>query len=529
MAKIKAIVYLPIKPEVAKKFNFPVKLPVLAEDLLLITDQDNIPLDVILRGLEEQYKIEKDDYWKSYLVYFMYEKFKTLLNQKAYTEAEDILKKTRELSEDYRYHFYTALLQAKLGNYELSEIEFKQSITMNPSFSLGYYELGNVLFARKDYDEAIEAYTKACELDPGFLLPLLKIGDVYMELNQLSDAELVYKSIVQKLELNALANEGIEYAPMPEAYLRLGVVYNIRQQYEKAEEIFKKGLKIENKPEIIYNLSYTLTRLGKHFEAYGLLHELSKTYETPETLNELGILQRRLGLYEEAYNTFEKIQEDFPENFERIQFYVGKKNFDDEFENEMKKSEDKLEAVEFPFEEALDVIIESTNDDGEIIIEEFIELTQIQPILKDTEHATSEHFPHILAGMYIAGTDPIIMEKNTTILTISTMGAGLPLACSTVILRLYQYILSGETNIDHFIEEVRGEIEELHFQFAMEIVSLLESPLDDFFDADCSDYKAFTLNLIKAIGYNPSDEEIENILDEMLKKSVRFFRFFLLR
>jgi len=57
--KIKAIVYLPLKPEVAKRLNLPLKLPILAEDLVLITDQNNIPLDVILRGLEEQYSLEK--------------------------------------------------------------------------------------------------------------------------------------------------------------------------------------------------------------------------------------------------------------------------------------------------------------------------------------------------------------------------------------------------------------------------------------------------------------------------------------
>jgi len=50
-----------------------------------------------------------------------------------------------------------------------------------------------------------------------------------------------------------------------------------------------------------------------------------------------------LGLYEEAYETFERVQEDFPENFERIQFFVGKKHYNDEFENEMKKSEEILE------------------------------------------------------------------------------------------------------------------------------------------------------------------------------------------
>jgi len=90
-----------------------------------------------------------------------------------------------------------------------------------------------------------------------------------------------------------LSAEGIKFEPMPEAYLRLGVVYNLRQQYEKAEEIFRKGLEISKKPEIMYNLAYTLTKLGKHFEAYNLLLELAKQYEAPEVINELGILQRR--------------------------------------------------------------------------------------------------------------------------------------------------------------------------------------------------------------------------------------------
>lgn len=522
MEKIKAIVYLPIKPEVAKRLNLPVKLPILAEDLLLVTDQNNIPIDVILRGLAEQYKLEKSEYWKSYLLYFLYEKFKILINETQFEEAEQILKRAKELQEDYRYHFYNAILQAKLANYDLAEIELKQSLALNPNFSLAYYELGNVLFAKKDYDEAMEAYTKAYQSDPNFLLPLLKIGDIYMELGQLSDAEVIYRSIIQKLETRELSAEGIRFEPMPEAYLRLGVVYNLRQQYEKAEEIFKKGLAISKKPEIMYNLAYTLTKLGKHFEAYNILLELAKQHETSEVLNELGILQRRLGLYEEAYETFERVQEDFPENFERIQFFVGKKHYNDEFENEMKKSEEILEKIQFPFEEALETIIQSTDDNGEIIIEEFIKLLNIEPVLKDVNNASTDYFPYILAGIYIAGTEPIIMEKNATKITLTTMGAGLPIACSTAILRLYQHILSGDKNVDHIIEDIHNEIEEIHFLFSTKLISLLESPLDDFFDTDCSDYETFTVNLFKAIGYQPSKDEILQIKDEILRKTASF-------
>ncbi|MFN4224367.1 MAG: tetratricopeptide repeat protein [Fervidobacterium nodosum] len=520
---IKVLVYLPIKVDVAKRLNLPVKLPVLAEDLPLITDQDNIPLDVILRGLEEQYKVEKSDYWLSYLVYFYYEKFKVLLNEKNYAEAEEILKKVKELHYDYRYHFYNALLQAKMGNYEFAEIEFKQALTLNPDFALAYYELGNVLFAEKDYEDAIEAYRKAYEKDPNFLLPLLKIGDTYMELGQLDDAEMFYKSIIARDKLHQYATkEGLEIEPMPEAYLRLGVLYNLRQQYEKAEEIFKLGLSTGKKAEITYNLAYTLTKLGKHMEAYKILLDLSKEVQTPEVLNELGILQRRLGLYEEAYETFKKIEEHFPENFERIQFYVGKKDFESEYINEMKKAESVLEKVKFPFEKELEIIIESTDDDGNILIDKFAEITKINIQPFDNHNPNFENFPYILSGMYIAGTDPIIMEKNATILTIATIGTGLPLACTTTILRLYQYILSNESNVDHFIEDIHPEIDELHFDFSKQLLELLNQPLDNFFDVEITNYAQFTLNLIKAIGYFPTKEEIENIKNEMLRKTVGF-------
>lgn len=508
----------------AKKLNLPIKLPILAEDLIFITDQDRIPLEVILRGLEEQYNLEKNEYWLSYLVYFYYEKFKVVLNEKNFEQALLILDKTRKLKYDYRYHFYNAILQAKMGNYELAEIEFKQSLSLNPDFQLAYYELGNVLFAQKDYDAATEAYKKAYELDPNFLLSLLKIGDIYLELNQLNDAEIIYNSIIARDKLHEVSTkEGLEIEPLPEAYLRLGVIYNLRHQYEKAERIFKEGLKIEKKPEIIYNLAFTLTRLGKHQEAYKLLYDLSKEFPTTEILNELGILQRRMGLYDEAYKTFERVKDDFPENFERIEFFVAKKDFESVYINELKKHEKVLEYVDFPFEKELKVILKSTDDAGNILIDKFIELTEIESVPVDNHSPTVQYTPYIIAGMFIAGVNPIVMEKNTTILTVATLGTGLPIACSTTLLRLYQFVLSGQKNIDHLLEEVNLEIEELHFDFSKKLIDLTEQPMDNFFDADCSKYDEFVLNLIKAVGYNPTDEQLQQIKDELLKKSASFF------
>ena len=93
-------------------------------------------------------------------MYFYYERFKQLLNARKYDDASTYFEKAKTLSYDYRYHFYNALLQTRLENYDIAEIEFKQALALNPDFPLAHYELGNLLFSKQDYDEALENIPK---------------------------------------------------------------------------------------------------------------------------------------------------------------------------------------------------------------------------------------------------------------------------------------------------------------------------------------------------------------------------------
>jgi len=104
-----AIVYLPIKPEKAKEMNLPLKVPVLAKDLPKILDENTIPIDVLIRGLEAQFEISKDEYYLSYLLYFYYEKVKIFMNKGDYRAAQEHLRKVGALKKDYRYDFFSAL------------------------------------------------------------------------------------------------------------------------------------------------------------------------------------------------------------------------------------------------------------------------------------------------------------------------------------------------------------------------------------------------------------------------------------
>lgn len=507
----------------------PVKLPVLVEDLPLITEMDKIPLEIIIRGLEAQYEIEKSEYWKSYLVYFYYEAFKKNLNENKIEQAKEFLEKAKNLMYDYRYHFYYGLLFSKLSDYDNAEIEMKRAISMNPNFYLAYYELGNILYLKKEYDEAIEMYMKSFELNKEFSLPLLKIGDVYFENEQFHDAEVAYKSAL-KIE------------KLPEIYLRLGVLYNTRYQFEKAEKAFREGLSIEYKPEIAYNLSYTLTKLGKHFQALQLLKELVNNYPSPEVYNELGLLQKHLGFYEEAEENLKLAGDEFKENYLKIQLFTKGlkqelveeiKDVDPDYyeflKNVLKEKEhieQKLEKVQFPFEEELNIIFDITDDEGEIKLDELMFKLEIKEI-GEKKKEFLRYIPYIISSMYIVGANPILIEKNVTKISISLFGDGEGLVLAKTLNSFYQSFLFTHDPIDFILEKTLEIISEFHFPLSKQIADLLENgltSLDDFIEnfQVPNNISEFILQLFELFSYNPHTEEIDNIPEKSLKEFSKF-------
>lgn len=499
------------------------------EDLPLITEMDKIPLEIIIRGLEAQYEIEKSDYWKSYLVYFYYEAFKKNLNENKIEKAKEFLEKAKNIMYDYRYHFYYGLLFSKLSDYDNAEIELKRAISMNPKFYLGYYELGNILYLKKEYDEAIEMYMKSFELNKEFSLPLLKIGDVYFENNQFKDAELAYKSAL-KIE------------KLPEIYLRLGVLYNTRHQFEKAEKAFREGLSLDYKPEIAYNLSYTLTRLGKHFQALQILKELANNYPTSEVYNELGLLQKNLGFYEEAEENLKLAGDEFKENYLKAKLFTEGlkqeiieelKKFDPEFsefliniKNEKEKIEKKLEKIKFPFEKELEIIFHVTDEQGEIILDEFMEKLKINEI-GEKKDKFLEYIPYIVSSMYIVGAEPILIEKNTTKTSITLFGDGEGLVLAKTLITFYQSFLLTSVPTDFTIEKALEIISEFHFPLSKKIADLLENEktsLDDFIENfhTANSISEFILQLFELFSYEPHLEEINEIPEKNLRDFSKF-------
>ena len=59
-------------------------------------------------------------------------------------------------------------LAAKRNDPSRADAYYREAIAANPNYTPAWYDLGNSLFARRAFDDAIEAYTKAIELMPGF-------------------------------------------------------------------------------------------------------------------------------------------------------------------------------------------------------------------------------------------------------------------------------------------------------------------------------------------------------------------------
>ncbi len=547
--RIKAIVYLPLNPQKAKELNLPVKLPVLLEDFPTIVDEDKIPLDVILRGLEAQYEVSKDDYYASYLVYFYYEKFKELVNREEYEKAEEILEKARKITYDYRYHFYKGVLLKRMGRLGEAEVELKISLSQKEDFSLGFFELGEVLASKGEIEEAIESYYKAFENDRDFLLPLLRIGELYRETGDLISAMNIFEGILRRDE------------NFTEAYYQLGITLNELQKFDKAVEVLEKALKKQDRDDIKQALAYSLVKVGAFFKALKILDDLRKKREDdPLVLTEYGILARDIGLYEDALESLERAfnisreDEVVRYNYGRVLLHFDREkayeilngltgdlatkadnllNFIELAENASVSRYLALERAKEVFKDHLELLDEFF-DDETFLLAEFLELVEgkgpFQERFKflrrgevpffESDINSSEYLDLLFSLMLRTGFDPIYLEENVTRFAVSVYGNGLMLAVSRTLLRLYQMLLyTGEFDIERFLESTVPEMQDLHWKFALALSKYHDK---EIFDPNKGD--DFILSIVRkfAIGDVSIDrEDWERIVKSLKELEVR--------
>ena len=229
-----------------------------------------------------------------------------LLQNKRYLEAalHQIKEKDAEIAklnseiEQMKQQFKTASLKEKNEiKHEVKRNEKQFTAVQWNDKALEYYRA-------RDYDQAIECFNKAVELNPNFYNALSNLGSLY---NRIANYDKAVECLNKSIEINPNYDK---------SWNNLGSVYSKMRNYEKAIECFDKAIAINpNDFVAYYNLASAYYELGnneKAIEYYTKATELNA--KDARTWFMMGYVYYNLGEYSNALECFDRLVELRPNN-----------------------------------------------------------------------------------------------------------------------------------------------------------------------------------------------------------------------
>jgi len=156
------------------------------------------------------------------------------------------------------------------GDYEDALSVFEKMLREGESAEV-YYNIGYIKTSQGLYQEGIEAFRKATELDRLFAKAYEAMGRAYRELGQPEKAEeclhhaaQIYMSSEKDEHAEEILNEILELQPdTVNVYNSLGVLYRKRGDLNAALHHYQKALKIHpDAPHIYYNIGRVYLDMG---------------------------------------------------------------------------------------------------------------------------------------------------------------------------------------------------------------------------------------------------------------------------
>lgn len=155
------------------------------------------------------------------------------LQQANYDEAGGQLKQILELTpEDLDVRGNYAICLEQLGFIELACEEFNLVARSLPNNSGAFYNLGNALFKKKDFERAMLSFKRAIGLDPNNHLAIVALGRTHMEMGNPKKSIFVLRHSIKLKPDNHFA-----YLALAEVYERIGNKKEAINAYKKAIQI----------------------------------------------------------------------------------------------------------------------------------------------------------------------------------------------------------------------------------------------------------------------------------------------------
>jgi len=161
-------------------------------------------------------------------------------------------------------YFHYAIFLEAYGYDDTALFNVQKAVSLDPNYTKAYTLLGFLYLKMNENEKAIEAFQQAVNMYKKFIVSPLKegiictnyvmMGDAYFRLENLSKAKAFYERAVLT---NSKSNSKIE------AYLKLGVVYNMLKDYQSAIENLQQAVRLNpNFSEAYYYICKIHLTLG---------------------------------------------------------------------------------------------------------------------------------------------------------------------------------------------------------------------------------------------------------------------------
>ena len=118
-----------------------------------------------------------------------------------------------------------------------AEVALSKAVQKSPNDSRFWYAYGEIYRLQERFDEALNAYTKAVDLEPPHPKAIAKLGILLVDRKDWKEAEAVLTKAARRDPKN------------PVIYLHLGVVYAATRRNKVAIETFQKFLELAPKTD----------------------------------------------------------------------------------------------------------------------------------------------------------------------------------------------------------------------------------------------------------------------------------------
>ena len=176
---------------------------------------------------------------------------------------------------------------------------------------------GNLHFGSNEFDEAINAYNKAIQLDRSFGWPYSNLALVYLNLNRLPESIVLYQKSI--LLLNTNQEKSAVWNRLGNIYRRINDFAKAENAYQKADELYPGNPDHSEVTESGSNVNLdgdlvSWSKLGELFFDSGNYKEAENAFiqatkiqpNSSPTLSKLGMTFTFQGKYEEAISIYLK-------------------------------------------------------------------------------------------------------------------------------------------------------------------------------------------------------------------------------